>query len=240
MSFESSLKYFKSTDAGQTWGELQDTGVPAHAIWSSVSFARYGDNYYTFVTRGKDAWAYYTTDLENWEQKHPLPVRLTEGKWARPCGTMLHQSALVTTVAGDLSGYYDEQWGIITVVPEMISHPEQPTAPAPADGAELSGEGVELSVTVQGPQAYDVSFYLRAVDPDEVVPIKHTRDAYVGTDMLLREGETARLQVDGLEPGRQYEWYAVVRGALLEYYGAEPDTTSDEVRTDVFTFSVGE
>ena len=225
-SFSSTLSYFKSTDAGKTWGELQDTGIPAHAIWSSISFARYGDNYYVFVCANENTYVYFTRDLENWRTNNSFDrIRVAEGMWARPHGTLLHQNALLFTVASGLEANYDEQYGIIAVVPEMISHPETPTEPSPANGASLPAGTAELSVKVHGKQTYDVAFY-------------REDGTFIGEDKLLREGDTARFSVKGLEAGKTYKWYAIARGALLEYYGCEPDTTSDEKWTDVFVFTV--
>ena len=70
LSCSSTLKYFKSTDAGKTWGVLQDTGVPAHAYWSSVSFARYGDNYYVFVSTDGNTQISFTRNLEKFPSEH--------------------------------------------------------------------------------------------------------------------------------------------------------------------------
>ncbi len=226
MNFQSTLKYFKSTDAGKTWGPLQDTRVPAHAIWSSVSFARYGDNYYVFLSAGNDSFVYLTRDLEKWTVDHIRKTRVARGMWMKPHGTLLHQSALIFTVAADMD-YHDDQYGIIVVVPEMVSEVQTPTQPSPANGTALpSGTtSTTLSVRVHGPQTYDVAFY--RVD-----------DTFIGEDKLLREGDTATVSVKGLEPGKPYRWYAVARGALLEYYGSEPDAASDEKRSDVISFSI--
>jgi hypothetical protein len=60
---------------------------------------------------------------------------------------------------------------------------------------------------------------------------------FIGEDKLLREGDTATVVAKGLEAGKSYAWYAVARGALLEYYGAEPDAASDEKRSDAVRFS---
>ncbi|MCM8761905.1 MAG: hypothetical protein NC929_01115, partial [Candidatus Omnitrophica bacterium] len=91
MSFKSTLKYFKSVDAGKTWSALTDTGVPAHAIWSSVSFARYGDNYYVFLSEGRDTYIYFTRDLEDWKYDHRTRQRVAKGMWCKPNGTLLNQ-----------------------------------------------------------------------------------------------------------------------------------------------------
>jgi hypothetical protein len=61
---------------------------------------------------------------------------------------------------------------------------------------------------------------------------------FIGEDKLLREGNTATVRVKGLEPGKSYRWYAVARGALVEYYGAEPDAASDEKRSELVGFFV--
>ena len=92
-SFSSTLKYFKSTDAGKTWGALQDTGVPAHAIRSSVSFARYGDNYYVFVSAGENTQISFTRDIEKFPKGEHATRTVAVGMWMKPHGTLLHQSA---------------------------------------------------------------------------------------------------------------------------------------------------
>jgi hypothetical protein len=82
-----------------------------------------------------------------------------------------------------------------------------------------------LSVQVHGPQTYDVAFYW-------------ADGTFLGEDKLLRDGDTATVRATGLEAAKTYHWYAIARGALLEYYGAEPDAASDEKRSDVVSFSV--
>jgi hypothetical protein len=228
-NFQSTLKYFRSTDAGRTWRPLQDTGVPAHAIWSSVSFARYGDSYYVFLSAGNDSYIYFTRDLENWKWDHTVPAnrtRVAKGHWMKPHGTLLHPSALIFTVAADL-GYHDDQYGIIVVVPQMVAGCQTPTQASPDHGAELAKGTTEtvLSVKVHGQQTYDVAFYWED-------------GTFIGEDKLLRAGDTATVRAKGLEPRKTYRWYAVARGALLEYYGAEPDATGDEKRTNVMSFSI--
>lgn len=225
-NFQSTLKYFKSTDAGRSWGTLVDTGVPAHAIWSSVSLARYGDNYYVFLSAGNDSFVYLTRDLEKWTVDHVRKTRVAKGMWMKPHGTLLHQSALVFTVAADMD-YHDDQVGIIVVVPEMVAGCQTPTHALPANLSTLPKGTIEtdLSVRVHGPQTYDVAFYW-------------ADGTFLGEDKLLREGDAATLHVKGLERGKSYRWYAVARGALLEYYGGEPDAASDERRSGESAFVI--
>jgi len=226
MDCQSTLKYFKSADAGKTWGAIQDTGVPAHAIFSSVSFARYGDNYHVFLSVGNDSCVCSTRDLEKWTMDPVHKTRVVKGMFLKPHGTLLHQSALIFTVAADL-GYHDDQYGIIVVVPEMIAGCQTPTHPSPANGVAIPAGTTEaaLSVQVHGPQTYDVAFYWED-------------GTFIGEDKLLRDGDRATVQARGLHPKKTYRWYAVARGALLEYYGGEPDAASDERRSDVVSFSV--
>ncbi|MCU0872420.1 MAG: hypothetical protein MUE50_08740, partial [Pirellulaceae bacterium] len=228
------LKYFKSVDAGKTWGELQDTGMPVNAVCVNPSFARYGDNYYVFVTDDTSVHAYYSTDGENWRKDSKLTLvdgyTGTVGTWSWPLkahGTLLHQGALISTAFGPPGNSYEgDQYGYITPIPEMLAKPELPSNPCPADGETLTaGTGhVALSVDVAGPQTYDVAFYWE-------------NDVFIGVDQLLKQGDTARVEVQGLKGGTTYRWYAVVRGASLEYLG-EPDSTSDEVRTKLHGFRI--
>lgn len=226
LHFQSTLKYFKSTDAGKTWGPLQDTGVPAHAIWSSVSFARYADNYYVFLSAGNDSFVYLTRDLEKWTMDYLHKTRVARGMWMKPHGTLLHQSALIFTVAADID-YHDDQYGIIVVVPELVAGCQAPAQPVPANGVALpkGTTGTELSVQVRGRQTYDVAFYW-------------ADGTFLGESKLLREGDRATVRVTGLVPGKTYRWYAVARGALLEYYGSEPEAASDEKRSQEVGFSI--
>lgn len=223
---QSTMKYFKSTDAGKTWGSLQDTGMPAHAIFSSISFARYGDNYNVFLSSGNDSYICSTRNLEKWEQDPRRKIRAVKGMYLKPHGTLLHPSALIFTVAADL-GYHDDQYGIIVVVPEMIADCQTPTNPSPANNAAMAANttAADLSVQVHGPQTYDVAFYWED-------------GTFIGEDKILRDGDTAKIQVKGLQAGKSYRWYAVARGAQLEYTGAEPDVTGDEKRSEVVGFSV--
>ena len=222
------LKYFKSTDGGKTWGPLQDTGLEAHGLWSSVSFGRYGDNYYVILSKDCNTMIYYSQDGENWaEWQKELKRVVAPGMWMRPHGTLLHQSALILTVCPS-ARYVEEQYGVIALVPEMISHPGKPTDPCPACGDRVkeAASEVELAVTVHGPQTYDVAFYW-------------ADGTFIGEDKLLQEGDIARVSVSGLSAGK-HEWYVVARGALFEYCGAEPDTASDEQWSDVCGFTVGD
>ena len=220
------LKYFKSIDGGKTWGPLEDTGLPAHYMRSHVSFARYGDNYYVFLCMNNNTVVYYSKDAENWEKGSERVV--AEGVYFKPCGTLLHQSALIFT-ANPARTARDDQYGIITTIPELISAPGAPTDPSPANGGvlEVGTNETELAVKVHGPQTYDVAFYWED-------------GTFIAEDKLLREGDTARVNVTDLAGGKTYKWYAVARGALLEYYGCEPDKTSDEKRSDAFGFTCAE
>ena len=184
----STLKYFKSTDAGKTWGALQDTGSPAQAAFSSVSFARYGDNYYVFVSADGNTRIYFTRDLETFPGKLPKdgccrhvaePPRHAPASKCEASRCALHQSALIFTVAAGMD-YIDEQLGIVAPVPEMMSHPETPSEASPANGAALAAgtTQTELSVKVHGKQTYDVAFYW-------------ADGAFIGEDKLLREGDKA-------------------------------------------------
>ena len=109
----------------------------------------------------------------------------------------------------------------------MMSLPATPSEPSPANGASLAAgtTETELSVKVHGKQTYDVAFYW-------------ADGTFIGEDKLLREGDKARVTVKGLTAGKTYPWYAVARGALLEYYGNEPDTMSDEKWTETFRYSI--
>lgn len=151
---------------------------------------------------------------------------MARGMWMKPHGTLLHQNALIFTVAADID-YHDDQLGIIVVVPELVAGCQTPTQPAPADGSMLPPGTKEtaLSVQVHGPQTYDVAFYW-------------ADGTFIGEDKLLREGDTATVVAKGLDAGKSYRWYAVARGALLEYSGGEPDAASDEKRSDVVSFSI--
>lgn len=221
----STLKYFKSTDGGKTWDSLQDTGLPAHTVRSYPAFARYGDNYYVFLSHENSTVIYYSKDAENWDKN--TRRSLSPGVSMKPHGTLLHQSALIFT-ANKNESYIDDQYGFIAIIPELLSKPETPTAPSPENGARLNGKAgeINLAVKVHGPQTYDVAFYWED-------------GTFIGEDKLLREGDLAQVTVKGLAAGKTYEWYAVARGALLEYYGNEPDTVSDEVWTKTRSFKVG-
>ena len=230
------LKYFRSVDAGRTWGELQDTGLPVNATCINPSFARYGDNYYIFVTDDTSVHAYYSTDGENWRKDSKLTLvdgyTGTVGTWSWPLkahGTLLHQGALITTAFGPPGNSYEgDQYGYITPVPEMLAKPEMPSNSSPAEGEtrRAGTSQITLSVDVAGPQTYDVAFYWE-------------NDVFIGVDQLLKSGDTARVKVQGLKAGTTCRWYAVSRGASFEYLG-EPDSTSDEVRTKLHSFRIQE
>jgi len=190
-----------------------------------VSFARYGNHYYVFLCKDGNSFVVYSRDGENWPKETLRTIAIRA--WGKPHGALLHQNALISTVNPSRLGM-DDQYGIVTIIPELRAEPLVPDRPSPASGDVLKPDvrEVTLSVQVHGPQTYDVAFYW-------------ADGTFLGEDKLLQEGDTARMTVRDLSPGKAYSWYAVARVATLEYCGGEPDTTSDEQHTDTFRFTVG-
>jgi len=217
-----SLRYVKSTDAGQTWGSPQDTGIAATgSSQTRTSLAKYGNNYYVFLVNGGDAVCYHSTDGENWSDRQKIMDHTMMHH-----GCLLHQGALISTANRD-NAYHDEQYAGILVVPEMISYPGKPTDPSPADETVFDCDTTStfLNVTVHGNQTYDVAFYW-------------ANGTFIGEDKLLEDGDIASVEAAGLIFGRTYEWYAVSRGATLEYTGGEPESTSDENWSKTWSFDI--
>jgi hypothetical protein len=219
------IKYVQTTDAGQTWTgpytctELTTTSSQCNRI----SFARYGDNYYIFLTDSNgNPTIYNSTDGINWANKQV--VLSISGLVYH--GTLLHQSALISTMSDVGTGDPGLQYGIITVVPEMLSSPSTSSNPYPVDGIVLpqGTSTTTLEVTVHGGQTYNVAFYW-------------ANGTFIGEDRILKEGDAARVQV-ATAPGGAYGWCAITRGTTFEYCGNEPQTTSDEKRTSTYTFTV--
>lgn len=224
----STMKYFKSGDAGRTWSGLNDTGIPAHPIWSHVSFARYGDNYHVFLIESdtRETVIYQSSDGITWdpESRKVLETDINPARWMKSRGTMLNQSALIYTSNRNRFGE-DDQYGFIVPVSEMLAGPGLSLNPHPGEGSIIASgvSEVSLEVGVKGDQVYDVAFYL-------------ADGTFIEIDRLLKEGDTASVKMP-VEPGQTYSWYAISRGATVEYYG-EPDSTSDEAWTDIFSFTV--
>jgi hypothetical protein len=219
------IKYVQTTDGGQTWTgpytrpELTTTSSQCNRI----SFARYGDNFYAFLTDSNgNPTIYNSTDGINWANKQVvMPVSGIVYH-----GTLLHQSALISTMSDVGTGDPGLQYGIITIVPEMLSNPSTPSDPYPGSGAVLprGTTTTTLEVTVHGSQTYNVAFYW-------------ANGTFIGEDRLLREGDRAHLHVS-IAGGSAYGWFAISRGATFEYCGNEPMTTSDEEHTSTYTFNI--
>ena len=224
---DSTLHYFKSEDGGKSWSTIHDTGIPAHACWSHVSFARYGHNYYVFLTDQGDTLVYSSHDGENWDPQSRKGVSPeTERRfWTNSHGALLNQEALIYTSNRGIK-YIDKQYGFIVPIDTLRANPGTPANASPPDQTELKPgtTATALQVEVKGEQVYDVAFYW-------------ADHRFIEVARLLRDGDTAQASVSGLEPGRTYGWYAVSRGSTLEYSG-EPDSTSDEAWTEVHTFTV--
>jgi len=220
----------KTFDAGQTWGPSQVADMPDQPHWRShrPAFVRYGDNFYMIVNvGGSDISCYNSSDGEHWSNLQTIH----SGSWYVPHGVMLDQSHILWT-ASQLGWYPDtervgDEFGGVFEISEMIANPGKPSDPYPSDGATFpSGTTTtSLQVQVHGEQTYDVAFYW-------------ANDTFIGEDKLLQEGETAAVEVYGLEDGT-YEWYAISRGTTYAYWGNEPDVTTDENRSDTFSFTIG-
>jgi len=224
------VKYIKSTDAGATWGPEQTCSeLNTNQQYSRLSLARYGNNFYVFlVDVSGNAVAYYSSDMEHWGPNITILPRAQVGS---DCtlhhGTILHQTALISAT-GQLDPYSGPVWGVITVVPEMLSNPAVPTDLYPDDYEvlPLGTTSTKLQAKVHGSQVYDVAFYWE-------------NGTLIGVDRLLQEGNIASIDVSGLVSGINYKWYAVARGAGYDFTGAEPSPTSDEQRTETYSFTVG-
>jgi hypothetical protein len=229
-SGSATVRYIKSMDGGKTWGPQQTCAeLSTHHQYSRLSLTRYGNNFYIFlVAPNGDAVAYYSSDMEHWGNKITVKTAASQGsECVLHHGAMLHQSALLSAM-GQLDPYTGPVWGVITVVPEMMSNPGIPNNPQPFNDEILpmGTTSTRLQVRVHGSQVYDVAFY-------------RENGSLIGVDRLLQEGDTASLDVSGLVNGETHEWYAIARGATYDYTGAEPASTSDEERSPVYSFTVG-
>jgi hypothetical protein len=244
-SGSASIKYALTTDGGQTWSGPHDCPelVTKSGQGSRPSFARYGDNFYIFlVDPGGNAVCYSSTDGIHWGNKKIMLAPSDQfyyngvygGSFYYHYGVMLHQGALLSTASdtfdwdGTQRAAIGNQWGVVTVIPEMLANPGEPSSPYPTNGAVLPAgtATTRLEVVVHGAQTYDVAFYW-------------ADGTFIGEDKLLREGDTASVEVSGLHDDETYEWYAIARGAKWSYWNGEPATTSDENQTAIFTFGVG-
>jgi hypothetical protein len=219
------IKYAETTNGGQTWTgpytcpELTTTSSQCDRI----SFARYGDNFYIFLTDSNgDATIYNSTDGAHWANKQV--IMHVSGLVHH--GTLLGQGALISTIGDLASGDPGIHYGIVTVIPEMLSNPGTPSDPYPTNWASLpkGTTTTTLEVTVHGSQTYNVAFYW-------------ADGTFIGEDRLLKEGDRARIQVSIAE-GSAYRWYAIARGATFDYCGNEPLATSDEARIETHNFEI--
>jgi hypothetical protein len=221
----------KSFDSGQTWGTPQIASMPEQPNWRShrPAFIRYGDNFYLILNIGGTTIACYnSTDGEHWGNKQIIH----EGDWYVPHGVMIDQSHILWTDSA--LGYFPgtgltgKEFGGVFEIPEMIAGPGKPSGPNPSNGA-IFPEGTNtttLKVMVHGDQTYDVAFYW-------------ANGSFIGEEKLLQEGDMASANVSGLSDDEAYSWYAIARGTTYGYWGHEPRTTSDENRSDTFSFTVG-
>jgi hypothetical protein len=215
------VRYVESFDGGRTWGAEQIAISDIHDYSSRMNFVRYGDNIYLPLidNSGNDLILYYSNDGLNWvavDEIYGEPSRV-------PNIAMLSQDKLLWTTA-KVSPL--QQLAGVCMIDEMLANPEAPTDPYPDNGSTVvqSQDTVSLSVTVHGSQTYDVAFYL-------------SDGAFIGEDKLLKQGQTASVDIDVFD-GQTIEWYAVVRGTTYDYWGNEPDVTTDEVASDVYSFTV--
>ena len=232
----SNLYYVKSTDQGQTWGAEQASNIASQVSRNSrPSFARYGDNFYIFlIDTAGDVVIYNSTDGVTWANKQIL---YTPSSYYCAQGYAVDQETLVWTASDTTQprrssqNHYGvgDQYGGVYLIPEMLANPETPTISSPSNETILASgtTSTQLQTVVHGTQTYDVAFYW-------------ANGTFAGEDKLLTEGDIANITVTGLSDAETYQWYAVARGATCGYWGGEPASTTDENRSDTWTFSVQE
>jgi len=214
------LRCVESFDAGQTWGSEQTVmnNVPDYS--TRINFVRYGDNIYLVLLDETDyhVLLYNSTDGRNWT----YAAEIYDQPSMIPCISMLSQTALLWATSNQGTGQIAAG---VYFIPEMLANPGTPTNPYPEHGSTiLLGDKIRLNVTVHGAQTYDVAFYW-------------ANGTFIGEDKLLREGEVASIEVTGLGNGT-YSWYAIERGTTYDYWGNEPDTTTDEARSPTWSFEI--
>ena len=215
------LRCVESFDAGQTWGSEQTVmnNVPDYS--TRVNFVRYGDNIYLVLLDETDnhVLLYNSTDGRNWT----YAAEIYNQSSMIPTISMLSQTALLWATSNQGTGQIAAG---VTFIPEMLANPGAPTNAYPGHGSTIfqSGGKIRLNVTVHGAQTYDVAFYW-------------ADGTLIGEDKLLREGEVASVEVTGLGNGT-YSWYAIERGTTYDYWGNEPDTTTDEARSPTWSFDI--
>jgi sucrose-6-phosphate hydrolase SacC (GH32 family) len=214
------VRYVESFDAGQTWGTEQTalTNIPDYS--TRMVFVRYGDNVLFVLVNetNNHVVLYNSTDGKTWTYMTEI---YSQGAMV-PTMAMLSQTTILWAAADLGTG---NVVGGISFVPEMLAYPQTPTNPYPGNNTTITQPEtkVRLNVTVHGTQAYDVAFYW-------------ANGTFIGEDKLLREGEVATCEVSDLRDGLTYSWYAVTRGTTYDYWGNEPDTTTDEARSATYTF----
>jgi hypothetical protein len=214
------LRCVESFDAGQTGGSEQTVmnNVPDYS--TRINFVRYGDNIYLVLLDNTDnhVLLYNSTDGRNWT----YAAEIYNQPSMIPAISMLSQTALLWATSNQGTG---QTAAGITFIPEMVANPGTPTNPYPGHGSSIPpGDKIRLNVTVHGAQTYDIAFYW-------------SNGTFIGEDKLLREGEVASVEVTGLSSGT-YSWYAIERGTTYDYWGNEPDTTTDEARSTTWSFTI--
>jgi hypothetical protein len=215
------VRYVESFDAGQTWGTEQTalTNIPDYS--TRMSFVRYGDSILFVLLDGTDNHIvlYNSTDGKTWTYM----TEIYNQSAMVPSISMLNQKAILWA-ASDI-GTANLVAGM-SFIPEMLAYPQTPTNPYPGNNTIITQAEtkVRLNVTVHGTQTYDVAFYW-------------ANGTFIGEDKLLREGEVATCEVSGLRDGLTYSWFAMARGTTYDYWGNEPDATTDETVSATYSFT---
>ncbi|MBE3120784.1 MAG: DUF2341 domain-containing protein, partial [Thermoplasmata archaeon] len=218
------IHYLETTDGGETWGSPHNTGLSTGR--GSLSFARYGNTYYMIHIRtmsSADVVIDRSTNGKTWSGRqtvysHPDTLWFSNA-------VMVDQESILWSAKQNGPTVDDVEGGVF-YVSKMLAYPGRSSDPYPLNGAKfnLGTTTTFLNVTVHGNQTYDVAFYW-------------INGTYIGMDRLLQEGDIASIKVSGLIDGNTYQWYAITRGATYDWIG-EPDTTSDENRSDTWFFNI--
>ena len=175
-----SVRYVKSTDGGQTWGSMINTGISSTG--DQVSFKRYGDTYFMITYDGTYGISLRTSsDGVSWGNRQTIYDGNPSGYYG-PNLLILDEDTILWTATEkntvDSWGFgWREHFGSTFDIAALDAGSGKPDSPDPVNNSVLPPEthSVYLNVTAHGSETMDVAFYW-------------ANGTFIGVDKLVNDG----------------------------------------------------